>query len=155
MSTTRVLPPVPPPPLLYFCPSTRGNVDCRIRTSNSPHLWSVLPYTLASITNWRGTSADAIDIGSNKSAIVSCNKILKKHPDNDLVKVRATRLRRESVNLAENVLPGIEVLGSISCAEGRGIFGTLRRGLGCKAFKRCNVVCHDSRFTRFGKTYVD
>lgn len=30
---------------------------------------------------------DAIDTGSNKSAIVACNKLLKKQPQNDLVKV--------------------------------------------------------------------
>lgn len=34
------------------------------------------------------SSLDALDTGSNKSAIVSCNKLLKKHPKSDLVKVR-------------------------------------------------------------------
>lgn len=33
------------------------------------------------------SSIDAIDTGSNKSAIVACNKLLKKQPKNDLVKV--------------------------------------------------------------------
>lgn len=33
---------------------------------------------------------DAIDTGSNKSAIVACNKLLKKQPKNDLIKVCMT-----------------------------------------------------------------
>jgi hypothetical protein len=32
---------------------------------------------------------DALDTASNKSAIVACNKLLKKHPKNELVKVRS------------------------------------------------------------------
>ena len=34
------------------------------------------------------TQIDSLDTGSNKSAIVACNKLLKKHPQNELVKVR-------------------------------------------------------------------
>lgn len=30
---------------------------------------------------------EALDTGSNKSAILACNKLLKKHPKNDMVKV--------------------------------------------------------------------
>lgn len=40
---------------------------------------------------------DAIDTGSNKSAIVACNKLLKKQPQNDLVKVSAFAMRRLTV----------------------------------------------------------
>lgn len=44
--------------------------------------------TLHSISYSR--MSDAIDTGSNKSAIVACNKLLKKQPKNDLVKVCST-----------------------------------------------------------------
>ncbi len=37
------------------------------------------------------TLIEAIDTGSNKTALSSCNKLLKKQPQNDLVKVRAKR----------------------------------------------------------------
>lgn len=30
---------------------------------------------------------DALDTGSNKATIVACNKLLKKHPKSDLLKV--------------------------------------------------------------------
>lgn len=33
---------------------------------------------------------EALDTGSNKSAILACNKLLKKQPKNDLVKVRTS-----------------------------------------------------------------
>ncbi|KIY43365.1 actin cytoskeleton organization protein [Fistulina hepatica ATCC 64428] len=53
---------------------------------------------------------DAIDTGSNKSAIVSCTKFLKKHPNNQLVKalkslalVRAQKVE-ESLALCDEVL---------------------------------------------------
>jgi len=32
-------------------------------------------------------TTDALDTGSNKSALVSCNKLLKKYPQNGLIKV--------------------------------------------------------------------
>lgn len=32
-------------------------------------------------------TTDALDTGSNKSALVSCNKLLKKYPQNELIKV--------------------------------------------------------------------
>ncbi|GJE87141.1 N-acetyltransferase B complex non catalytic subunit-domain-containing protein [Phanerochaete sordida] len=53
---------------------------------------------------------DAIDTGSNKSAIVACNKLLKKQPKNDLVKaLKALALVRsqkveESLYLCDEVL---------------------------------------------------
>lgn len=53
---------------------------------------------------------DALDTGSNKSAIVACNKLLKKHPKNELVKaLKALALVRsqkveESLVLCDEVL---------------------------------------------------
>ncbi|THU87266.1 hypothetical protein K435DRAFT_782074 [Dendrothele bispora CBS 962.96] len=53
---------------------------------------------------------DALDTGSNKSAIVACNKVLKKHPKNNLVKaLKALALVRsqkveESLVLCDEVL---------------------------------------------------
>ncbi|KAH9484364.1 N-alpha-acetyltransferase 25, NatB auxiliary subunit [Psilocybe cubensis] len=53
---------------------------------------------------------DALDTGSNKSAIVACNKLLKKHPKNELVKsLKALALIRsqkveESLVLCDEVL---------------------------------------------------
>ncbi|KIM49319.1 hypothetical protein M413DRAFT_438506 [Hebeloma cylindrosporum] len=53
---------------------------------------------------------DALDTGSNKSAIVACNKLLKKHPKNDLLKsLKALALVRsqkveESLVLCDEVL---------------------------------------------------
>ncbi|EPQ58725.1 hypothetical protein GLOTRDRAFT_13884, partial [Gloeophyllum trabeum ATCC 11539] len=53
---------------------------------------------------------DALDTGSNKSAIVSCNKLLKKQPNNDLLKaLKALALVRsqkveESLMLCDEVL---------------------------------------------------
>ena len=35
-------------------------------------------------------NVDAIDSGANKSAVATCNKLLKKYPKNDLIKVRLT-----------------------------------------------------------------
>lgn len=35
---------------------------------------------------------DALDTGSNKSALLSCNKLLKKYPKSDLLKVRLVRV---------------------------------------------------------------
>ncbi|KAK0463946.1 actin cytoskeleton organization protein [Desarmillaria tabescens] len=55
---------------------------------------------------------DALDTGSNKSAIVTCNKILKKQPKNELVKaLKALALVRsqkveESLVLCDEVLAG-------------------------------------------------
>lgn len=36
---------------------------------------------------------DALDSGSNKSAVVACDKLLKKQPKNVLVKVRRPRIQ--------------------------------------------------------------
>ncbi|KAF8965269.1 actin cytoskeleton organization protein [Flammula alnicola] len=53
---------------------------------------------------------DALDTGSNKSAIVACNKLLKKHPKNELIKsLKALALIRsqkveESLVLCDEVL---------------------------------------------------
>jgi len=53
---------------------------------------------------------DALDTGSNKSVIVACNKLLKKHPKNGLVKalkalalVRSQKIE-ESLALCDEVL---------------------------------------------------
>ncbi|KAL0946591.1 hypothetical protein HGRIS_012792 [Hohenbuehelia grisea] len=53
---------------------------------------------------------DSLDTGSNKSAIVACNKLLKKHPNNDLLKaLKALALVRsqkveESLVLCDEIL---------------------------------------------------
>ncbi|KIY72188.1 actin cytoskeleton organization protein [Cylindrobasidium torrendii FP15055 ss-10] len=55
---------------------------------------------------------DALDNGSPKSALVACNKVLKKHPNNELVKaLKALALIRsqkveESLNVCDEVLAG-------------------------------------------------
>jgi hypothetical protein len=41
---------------------------------------------------------EALDTGSNKSAIVACNKLLKKQPKNDLVKVGKSLTRLTFTN---------------------------------------------------------
>lgn len=43
--------------------------------------------SMSSILALFNAPLDALDTGSNKSAIVSCNKLLKKHPKNELIKV--------------------------------------------------------------------
>lgn len=47
---------------------------------------------------------DAIDTGSNKSAIVACNKLLKKQPQNDLVKVRPSCVASTSCHVISSVI---------------------------------------------------
>jgi len=44
------------------------------------------PYCL-DLPNSKNLTTDALDTGSNKSALVSCNKLLKKYPQNELIKV--------------------------------------------------------------------
>lgn len=39
------------------------------------------------------SATDALDTGSNKSAIVTCNKLLKKYPRNELIKVPPLQCR--------------------------------------------------------------
>ena len=70
---------------------------------------------------------DALDTGSNKSAIVSCNKLLKKHPNNELIKVYTTVLV-VGLLLIHLYCPGIEGSRAGQVTKGRGILTPLRRG---------------------------
>ena len=49
----------------------------------------VPPYCPDLSRSWNPVT-DALDTGSNKSALVSCNKLLKKYPQNELIKVPST-----------------------------------------------------------------
>ena len=66
--------------------SKSRHVSCCFRKTNKTHLWLVLALDTDShiLTAY---NLDALDTGSNKSAIVACNKLLKKHPKNILLKV--------------------------------------------------------------------
>ncbi|KAI0345163.1 hypothetical protein BDW22DRAFT_1354055 [Trametopsis cervina] len=55
---------------------------------------------------------DAIDTGSNKSAIVACNKILKKQPQNDLVKALKALALIRSQKVEESLILCDEVLAA-------------------------------------------
>ncbi|KAJ8078904.1 mitochondrial distribution and morphology [Marasmius tenuissimus] len=55
---------------------------------------------------------DALDTGSNKSAIVACNKILKKNPKNDLVKALKALALVRSQKVEESLVLCDEVLAS-------------------------------------------
>ncbi|KII88399.1 hypothetical protein PLICRDRAFT_54238 [Plicaturopsis crispa FD-325 SS-3] len=55
---------------------------------------------------------DALDTGSNKSAIVSCNKLLKKHPKNGLVKALKSLALVRSQKVEESLVLCDEVLAS-------------------------------------------
>lgn len=46
------------------------------------------------LSRYSNCCKDALDTGSNKSALLSCNKLLKKYPKNDLLKVRHIHLHR-------------------------------------------------------------
>ncbi|KAL0581537.1 mitochondrial distribution and morphology [Marasmius crinis-equi] len=55
---------------------------------------------------------DALDTGSNKSAIVACNKLLKKHPKNELVKALKALALVRSQKVEESLVLCDEVLAS-------------------------------------------
>ncbi|KAF8651484.1 hypothetical protein AX16_004782 [Volvariella volvacea WC 439] len=55
---------------------------------------------------------DALDTGSNKSAIVACNKLLKKYPKNDLIKALKALALVRSQKVEESLLLCDEVLES-------------------------------------------
>ncbi|KAF9265486.1 actin cytoskeleton organization protein [Marasmius fiardii PR-910] len=55
---------------------------------------------------------DALDTGSNKSAIVACNKLLKKYPQNDLVKALKALALVRSQKVEESLVLCDEVLAS-------------------------------------------
>jgi hypothetical protein len=61
------------------------HVSRRFRTSDTPDIWSLFLSFL--ILSFSHPSLDALDSGANKSALASCNKLLKKHPNNVLLKV--------------------------------------------------------------------
>ncbi|KAF9464770.1 N-acetyltransferase B complex non catalytic subunit-domain-containing protein [Collybia nuda] len=53
---------------------------------------------------------DALDTGSNKSAIVACNKLLKKHPKNELIKALKALALVRSQKVEESLILCDEVL---------------------------------------------
>ncbi|GLB34889.1 putative N-acetyltransferase B complex (NatB) non catalytic subunit [Lyophyllum shimeji] len=55
---------------------------------------------------------DALDTGSNKSAIVACNKLLKKHPQNELIKALKALALVRSQKVEESLVLCDEVLDS-------------------------------------------
>ncbi|KAH9935019.1 N-acetyltransferase B complex non catalytic subunit-domain-containing protein [Fomitopsis serialis] len=55
---------------------------------------------------------EALDTGSNKSAILSCNKLLKKHPKNDLVKALKALALVRSQKVEESLMVCDEVLAA-------------------------------------------
>ncbi|EEB91119.1 hypothetical protein MPER_10577, partial [Moniliophthora perniciosa FA553] len=55
---------------------------------------------------------DALDTGSNKSAIVACNKLLKKYPKNELVKALKALALVRSQKVEESLVLCDEVLAS-------------------------------------------
>ena len=54
-------------------------------------IYGSLPSVLETRNYILTSTAEALDTGSNKSAIVSCNKLLKKYPTNLLLKVGSSR----------------------------------------------------------------
>ena len=84
---------------------------------------------------------DALDTGSNKSAIVACNKLLKKHPKNILLKVLS------SIHLFEiftHISLVIESTCPHSLSESRRVTRTLQRSSGIKANRRWHIDSHDA-----------
>ncbi|KAF5373874.1 hypothetical protein D9758_000631 [Tetrapyrgos nigripes] len=55
---------------------------------------------------------DALDTGSNKSAIVACNKLLKKHPNSNLLKALKALALVRTQKVEESLVLCDEVLGS-------------------------------------------
>lgn len=51
--------------------------------------WAILSFTPI-IYLTASTSTDALDTGSYKSAIQTCNKLLKKQPQHETIRVRVT-----------------------------------------------------------------
>ncbi|EKM55336.1 uncharacterized protein PHACADRAFT_143536 [Phanerochaete carnosa HHB-10118-sp] len=74
---------------------------------------------------------DAIDSGSNKSAIVACNKLLKKQPKNDLVKALKALALVRSQKVEESLYLCDEVLASKPADEATlSALSHVLRGLG-------------------------
>lgn len=61
---------------------------------------------------------DALDTGSNKSAIVACNKLLKKYPKNDLIKALKALALVRSQKVEESLVLCDEVLESKPTNDG-------------------------------------
>jgi hypothetical protein len=66
---------------------TSFNVIPYPRASDTTNLWCVSIPLFLPATSPLQSSLDALDSGSHKSALVTCNKLLKKHPKNDHLKV--------------------------------------------------------------------
>ena len=68
-------------------------------------------------------TSDAIDTGSNKSALLACNKLLKKYPKNDLLKVCSQR-----VHVGDRAHSPVGFESSCSCtlSKSGGVFSSLR-----------------------------
>ncbi|KAI0726631.1 actin cytoskeleton organization protein [Fomitopsis betulina] len=74
---------------------------------------------------------EALDTGSNKSAILACNKLLKKHPKNDMVKALKALALVRSQKVEESLVVCDEVLASKPTDESTlGAMMHVLRGLG-------------------------
>ena len=73
---------------------------------------------------------DAVDSGSNKLAVQQCNKVLKKYPNLDVVKVNTVA---PVVNVQANRDSGLESAGNRAHEQNRGMPPNLRRGIGQQA----------------------
>jgi len=69
-------------PLLCSLPSLTANY-----VLSTVSIQPLISWSLSPVTRLPPHSPDAIDSGSNKTAILACNKLLKKLPNNNLVKV--------------------------------------------------------------------
>ena len=80
---------------------------------------SVLPVAVYLTSHRSLYGTEALDTNSNKSAILACNKLLKKQPNNLLVKVRTVFVGRITCcNLRDGV--GSESAGTCALPKGRG-----------------------------------
>ena len=116
------------------------HVSCCLRQTNKTHLWSVLALDTHShiLTTY---NLDALDTGSNKSAIVACNKLLKKHPKNILLKVLDSMI---SFEIFTHISLVIESTCPHSLSESRRVTCTLQRSSGIEANRRWHIDGHDA-----------
>lgn len=89
---------------------------------------------------------DAIDTGSNKSAIVACNKVLKKYPKNDLVKALKSLALVRSQKIEESLVLADEVLATKPAEEA--VLGVMAHVLRALGRHKDLVVMYDDAFKR-------
>ena len=130
--------------------SKSRHVSCCFRQTNKAHLWLVPALDTDSYI-FTAYNLDALDTGSNKSAIVACNKLLKKHPKNILLKVL------NPIPLCSRYSPIYLVIESTcphSFPESRRVTRTLQRSSGIKANRGWHIDGDDACSPWSGKTCV-